>query len=164
MWHVDCMLTACGMLTISHREPYELADKNIVEMSARYVHVHACQTHVNMHMHMLLNVGRIMALAQKQKSQKEPPVTTPPQPLPPIPEASPAPLPQATPPQAMPPQTTPPARHTPRPATPLERTLLELLSDADLGATGFLKANELKAVLLKLGKVRGEGLVHMWEL
>ncbi len=42
----------------------------------------------------------------------------------------------------------------PRAATPLERTLLELLSDADLGATGFLKANELKAVLTKLGKVR----------
>jgi len=62
--------------------------------------------------------------------------------------------------QPLPPisESTPPTSHTPatstsRPATPLEKTLLELLSDADLGATGFLKANELKAVLLKPGKV-----------
>lgn len=68
-----------------------------------------------------------------------PPTGISPQPLPPIAET--------------PHETTPPTS-TPRATTPLERTLLELLSDADLGATGFLKANELKAVLLKLGKVK----------
>ena len=99
---------------------------------------------------------RIQALAQKQKSHDQargadetdssvtptepPPQAISPQPLPPIPE---------TPHEATPPTSTPP-----RAATPLERMLLDLLSDADLGATGFLKANELKAVLLKLGKVR----------
>lgn len=61
-------------------------------------------------------------------------------------------------PQPLPPiLETPPDRTPPRATTPLERTLLELLSDADLGATGFLKANELKAVLLKLGKVTVAG-------
>lgn len=107
------------------------------------------------------------ALAQKQRSHdqiREPPspsVATPtdepdggtpqgipPQPLPPIAEHATSPTPK------MPtPGPTPPGS-TPRPATPLEKTLLELLSDADLGATGFLKVNELQAVLLKLGKVR----------
>ena len=71
-----------------------------------------------------------------------PPPGISPQPLPPIPET-----------RVTPREATPPAK--PRPTTPLERTLLELLSDADLGATGFLKANELKTVLLKLGKVGG---------
>lgn len=95
------------------------------------------------------------ALAQKQKSHDQAVATPtdepdgvtpqgiPPQPLPPIIE---------DPPKLPTPGPTPPGS-TPRPATPLEKTLLELLSDADLGATGFLKANELKAVLLKLGKV-----------
>lgn len=94
---------------------------------------------------------RIKALAQKHKSHdqvKEPEpklvaptdeIDAPVKVLPPIVET--------------PHETTPPMS-TPRATTPLERTLLELLSDADLGATGFLKANELKAVLLKLGKVR----------
>lgn len=100
-------------------------------------------------------------LAQKQKlhdqaKELSPPIATPTdepdeatsqgipsQPLPPIADDVPKlPTPGPTPPGS-----------TPRPATPLEKTLLELLSDADLGATGFLKANELKAVLLKLGKV-----------
>jgi hypothetical protein len=48
----------------------------------------------------------------------------------------------------------------PRVTTPLGKTLLDLLSDADLGATGFLKPNELKAVLLKLGKVRTGPEMH----
>ncbi len=34
-----------------------------------------------------------------------------------------------------------------RPDTPLQRTLLELLNDKDLGATGFVTASELAAVL-----------------
>ena len=106
---------------------------------------------------------RMKTLAQKQKSHDLAPVATPPgtdepdgrgippQPLPPIAEDVPMKLPTPAP---TPPSPAPrPASHTPRPATPLEKTLLELLSDADLGATGFLKANELKAVLLKLGKV-----------
>ena len=37
-----------------------------------------------------------------------------------------------------------------RAETPLERTLLELLSDKDLGATGFVTASELSAVLASL--------------
>ena len=37
-----------------------------------------------------------------------------------------------------------------RTETPLERTLLELLSDKDLGATGFVTASELSAVLASL--------------
>lgn len=45
--------------------------------------------------------------------------------------------------------TTPPSRV----ATPLEKTLLDLLSDVDLGATGYVTAPELKATLIKLGKV-----------
>ena len=35
----------------------------------------------------------------------------------------------------------------PLPDTPLQRTLLELLNDKDLGATGFVTASELAAVL-----------------
>lgn len=96
-------------------------------------------------------------LAQKQKAhdqakeestEKTSATPTPqpqaisPQPLPPIAETA------ATPKEATPPVSTPL-----RPLTPLEKTLFELLSDADLGATGFLKVNELKSVLLKLGKV-----------
>ena len=37
-----------------------------------------------------------------------------------------------------------------RPETPLQRTLLELLNDKDLGATGFVTASELAAVLASL--------------
>ena len=37
-----------------------------------------------------------------------------------------------------------------RPETPLERTLLKLLNDKDLGATGFVTASELAAVLVSL--------------
>lgn len=37
-----------------------------------------------------------------------------------------------------------------RSETPLERTLLELLNDKDLGATGFVTASELAAVLASL--------------
>lgn len=40
----------------------------------------------------------------------------------------------------------PPARAE----TPLERTLLEQLNDKDLGATGFVTASELSAVLISL--------------
>ena len=43
-----------------------------------------------------------------------------------------------------------PAEPPARPETPLERTLLELLNDKDLGATGFVTASELAAVLASL--------------
>ena len=42
------------------------------------------------------------------------------------------------------------AEPTPRAETPLERTLLEFLSDKDLGATEFVTASELSAVLASL--------------
>lgn len=64
----------------------------------------------------------------------------------------------------VPPPQYPPQEHSPIPTpqpntmmeptaraeTPLERTLLELLSDKDLGATGFVTASELSAVLASL--------------
>ena len=52
-----------------------------------------------------------------------------------------------------PPPITPTIPHAPepsRPETPLEQTLLDLLSERDLGATGFVTANELSAVLIQL--------------
>lgn len=110
-------------------------------------------------------------LAQKQKQQSTNLAKTPPTPTPMEESATPpanepvgvvtmaaaSPTPQGIPLQPLPPiPETPPTQDKttpPRAATPLERTLLEMLSDADLGATGFLKANELRAVLTKLGKV-----------
>ena len=110
-----------------------------------------------------VGICRIQVLAQKQKAhdqataERTPATPTPepqvisPQPLPPITETA------ATPKEATPPVSTPL-----RPLTPLEKTLFELLSDADLGATGFLKVNELKSVLLKLGKV--DKISFPWQL
>lgn len=81
-------------------------------------------------------------LAQKQQraSQKSPVAQS--SPIPPIKGDSPTPAPSQ--PEAT--ATEPPARVE----TPLERTLLELLSDKDLGATGFVTANELEDALAAL--------------
>ena len=51
-----------------------------------------------------------------------------------------------------------PAEPPSRPETPLERTLLELLNDKDLGATGFVTASELAAVLTALPD--GKAVMH----
>ena len=50
---------------------------------------------------------------------------------------------------------------TPRPATPLEQTLLDLLSEKDLGATGFVTANEMTAVLGELAARKGQSSVSV---
>ena len=66
-------------------------------------------------------------------------------------------IPPTSPLQEQPPSSTPqpgsmpfPTEPPVRPETPLERTLLELLNDKDLGATGFVTASELAAVLASL--------------
>ena len=104
----------------------------------------------------LINIHRIKVLSEKhQKSSKREPTE-----LPTIIE------PQTTdkdnddtlsrsdlPPRPLTPQPSTPSPITSEtyfPATPLERTLFELLSDKDLGSTGFVTANELAAVLMQL--------------
>ena len=83
---------------------------------------------------------RMKELAQKQQkaSQKEPqtPPSSPTQVKTPTPQRGPTPLTDEPPP--------------PLPDTPLQRTLLEMLNDKDLGATGFVTASELAAVLRDL--------------
>ena len=76
-------------------------------------------------------------LAEKQQraAQKSPKPQTPPSS--PVRDHSPTPTPQLD------PSSLPPGRAE----TPLERTLLEMLNDKDLGATGFVTADELAAVL-----------------
>ena len=69
-----------------------------------------------------------------------------------IPSAAPRP---PTPPPITPTPTTPQPPEPTRPATPLEQTLLDLLSERDLGSTGFVTANELSAVLIQLSETNG---------
>ena len=94
---------------------------------------------------MIDNIYRMKELAQKQQraaheaEHKSTEPATPP--TSPVQDHPPSPIPQ---PGSLPAE--PPAR----PETPLERTLLELLNDKDLGATGFVTASELAAVLASL--------------